>query len=200
MRPTLFPPLSEGGAGKVAVDEVPELQPELVDALQHHSVAELFPVQAAVVPVGHPSLQPVRTSRGPTCPPKAILRARASLGRHPGDVCVSAPTGSGKTLAYVLPIVSRLLGRLLRLPRALVVLPNRDLVQQVRGVFEGYLAAAVRARGRSSTAVPDLAVVALGVGGATFAREQRLLVRPSAEGGTEQLASGTPACRHPARR
>ena len=98
---------------------------------------------------------------------------------------MSAPLGSGKTLAYVLPIVSRLLGWLLRLPRALVVLPNRNLMQQVRG--------------RSSTAVPDLAIVALGVGGTAFAREQRLLVRLSAEGGRSSTQVA-PACRRPARR
>ena len=67
-------------------------------------------------------------------------------------MCVSAPTGSGKTLAYVLPIIevvfplqlypiidhyfkvlsTRLVTRL----RALVVLPTRDLVIQVRETFE----------------------------------------------------------------
>ena len=71
----------------------------------------------------------------------------------PSDICLSAPTGSGKTLAYVLPIVevgtltllknwrdnggeqilsSRAVTRL----RALVVLPTRDLVVQVRETFE----------------------------------------------------------------
>lgn len=72
----------------------------------------------------------------------------------PNDVCVSAPTGSGKTLAYVLPIVevraSRawpmnlegdvreqiLATRAVTHLRALVVLPTRDLVVQVRETFE----------------------------------------------------------------
>lgn len=70
----------------------------------------------------------------------------------PRDACVSAPTGSGKTLAYVLPIieVSRsvldlrqsllwnkvLSSRIVTRLRALVVLPTRDLVTQVRETFE----------------------------------------------------------------
>jgi len=54
----------------------------------------------------------------------------------PEDVCVSAPTGSGKTLAYVLPIVEILSTRTVTRLRALVVLPTRDLVTQVRETFE----------------------------------------------------------------
>ncbi|KAJ7039617.1 DEAD-domain-containing protein [Mycena alexandri] len=54
----------------------------------------------------------------------------------PRDVCVSAPTGSGKTLAYVLPIVEIISNRIVTQLRALVVLPTRDLVTQVRETFE----------------------------------------------------------------
>jgi ATP-dependent RNA helicase DDX51/DBP6 len=54
----------------------------------------------------------------------------------PRDVCVSAPTGSGKTLAYVLPVVETLATRIVTRLRALVVLPTRDLVAQVREAFE----------------------------------------------------------------
>ena len=49
---------------------------------------------------------------------------------------MSAPTGSGKTLAYVLPIVEVLSSRVVTRLRALVVLPTRDLVVQVRETFE----------------------------------------------------------------
>ncbi|KAF9230584.1 P-loop containing nucleoside triphosphate hydrolase protein [Melanogaster broomeanus] len=52
------------------------------------------------------------------------------------DVCVSAPTGSGKTLAYVLPILETLSNRVVTCLRALIVLPTRDLVNQVRETFE----------------------------------------------------------------
>ncbi|CAG8616479.1 15105_t:CDS:2, partial [Acaulospora colombiana] len=51
-------------------------------------------------------------------------------------VCASAPTGSGKTLAYVVPIVEILSSRVVTRLRALVILPTRDLVQQVRETFE----------------------------------------------------------------
>ncbi|KAI6039806.1 P-loop containing nucleoside triphosphate hydrolase protein [Pisolithus marmoratus] len=64
----------------------------------------------------------------------------------PRDVCVSAPTGSGKTLAYVLPVIEVIMlvnkrldvlsSRIITRLRALVVLPTRDLVTQVRETFE----------------------------------------------------------------
>ncbi|KAL6075900.1 ATP-dependent RNA helicase dbp6 [Balamuthia mandrillaris] len=53
-----------------------------------------------------------------------------------GDICVCAPTGSGKTLAYAVPIVNALLNRVIRLLRALVIVPNRDLALQVKSVFD----------------------------------------------------------------
>ena len=54
----------------------------------------------------------------------------------PRDICVSAPTGSGKTLGYVLPIIDTLSKRLVTRLRALIILPTRDLVTQVRETFE----------------------------------------------------------------
>ena len=53
---------------------------------------------------------------------------------HPGDLCVAAPTGSGKTLAYALPIIHCLHARVVRRVRAVVVVPSRDLVNQVKKV------------------------------------------------------------------
>ena len=69
--------------------------------------------------------------------PNILFQANASLCR---DVCVTAPTGSGKTLTYVLPILHDLASYQLRLLRALVVLPSRDLAMQVHKVFEQYAA------------------------------------------------------------
>ncbi|KAK4248900.1 P-loop containing nucleoside triphosphate hydrolase protein [Corynascus novoguineensis] len=58
-----------------------------------------------------------------------------------GDVVVAAPTGSGKTLSYVLPMVHDISkGRVTRL-RGLIVLPTRDLVQQVQLACEACTAA-----------------------------------------------------------
>ena len=64
-----------------------------------------------------------------------------------GDLCVNAPTGSGKTLAYVLPIVEAITAlhkankqalskRLYTALGCVVVVPTRELVQQVREVFD----------------------------------------------------------------
>ncbi|KAF9223498.1 DEAD-domain-containing protein [Gyrodon lividus] len=87
----------------------------------------------------------------------------------PRDVCVSAPTGSGKTLAYVLPIIEALSNRVVTRLRALIVLPTRDLVTQVRETFEAV------GKGR-----------ALKIGTATgqhsFAHEQAQLVLGTATG------------------
>lgn len=86
-------------------------------------------------------------------PKDPLLRALYLPYNPPRDVCVSAPTGSGKTLAYVLPIVevcttssqlqpnpklfSKILStRIVTRLRALVVLPTRDLVIQVKETFE----------------------------------------------------------------
>ena len=46
---------------------------------------------------------------------------------------------AGKTLSYVLPILNSLAGRQVRRLRALVVLPSRDLANQVYKVFESYV-------------------------------------------------------------
>lgn len=59
-------------------------------------------------------------------------------GYQPSDLCVSAPTGSGKTLAFVIPVVQALLHRVVCHIRALVVLPTKELAQQVSKVFNIY--------------------------------------------------------------
>jgi superfamily II DNA/RNA helicase len=47
------------------------------------------------------------------------------------DVCGRAPTGSGKTLAFGIPLVTHLEKRSRRGPRALVLVPTRELAAQV---------------------------------------------------------------------
>ena len=63
-----------------------------------------------------------------------------SPSKHPGDILVSAPTGSGKTLAYALPILNSLLAQQTyqraHFLRALILLPTRDLVMQVKKVMD----------------------------------------------------------------
>jgi superfamily II DNA/RNA helicase len=47
---------------------------------------------------------------------------------------MQAPTGSGKTLAFAVPLVERLRGHARGGPRALVVVPTRELAAQVAAV------------------------------------------------------------------
>ncbi|KAJ7678474.1 P-loop containing nucleoside triphosphate hydrolase protein [Mycena rosella] len=85
-------------------------------------IVELFAVQTTLLPF--------------LLPRNPLQRALYLPFDPPRDVCVSAPTGSGKTLAYVLPIVEIVSTRIVTRLRALVVLPTRDLVTQVRETFE----------------------------------------------------------------
>ncbi|CAO3673449.1 unnamed protein product [Umbelopsis ramanniana] len=100
------------------LQEMKGLSKNLLERCRDQGIDEFFAVQTAVVPIflKSPSLYDSR--------------------RPPGDLCVSAPTGSGKTLAYVIPIVQILSTRVVTRLRALVVLPTRDLVSQVRETFE----------------------------------------------------------------
>ncbi len=82
-----------------------DLPPALTDALVAAGITEPTPVQAAVIP-------------------------DALAG---GDVLGRARTGSGKTLAFGIPVLARLAGRHSRPrhPRALIVVPTRELATQV---------------------------------------------------------------------
>lgn len=113
--PSTVLPLSEGQ------DRV-RLSARAQKRLEELGITELFAVQTALVPHLLPSNKLESNLYRPFDPPH--------------DLCVSAPTGSGKTLAYVLPIVETLQIRVVTRLRALIVLPTRDLVSQVRETFE----------------------------------------------------------------
>jgi superfamily II DNA/RNA helicase len=83
----------------------------LVDALTRAGIATPFPIQAATIP--------------------DALAGRDVLGR--------ASTGSGKTLAFGLPLLARLTGARSapRRPRALVLVPTRELAMQVTDAISG---------------------------------------------------------------
>ncbi|MBA2559717.1 MAG: DEAD/DEAH box helicase, partial [Propionibacteriales bacterium] len=68
-------------------------------------------------------------------PVQAVVIPDAMAGR---DVLGRAATGSGKTLAFGLPILTRLAGSRSRpkSPRALIVVPTRELAGQVRSSLE----------------------------------------------------------------
>ncbi|XP_036249403.1 ATP-dependent RNA helicase DDX51 [Molothrus ater] len=137
------------------VRDVPGIHPRLLKKLQMNGIDSFFPVQAEVIP--------------------AILQSAAHgylLGRggfRPKDICVSAPTGSGKTLAFVIPIVQVLLDRVVCHIRALVVLPTKELAQQVSKVFNVY------------TDGTGLKVVLI-TGQKSFAKEQEMLVQKKVTG------------------
>jgi superfamily II DNA/RNA helicase len=114
--------------------------PDLVDALAEGGILQPFPVQTLTIP-------------------DALTGV---------DVCGKARTGSGKTLAFGLPLVQLVVpGADAGRPRALVLVPTRELAAQVAAVLVPLAAAR------------DLAVVDV-YGGASMAR-QRGKLRAGAE-------------------
>src|SRR6516165_4598879 len=87
------------------------LDPRLVQALAAHDIREPFAIQARALP--------------------DALAGRDVLGR--------AQTGSGKTLAFGLPLLTRLASdtgqRREKAPRGLVLVPTRELAEQVADVL-----------------------------------------------------------------
>ncbi len=80
----------------------------LLNALQELGLEEATPVQEKVFPV-------------------------AMSGR---DIVGIAQTGTGKTISYILPILRNLKFSKQKHPRVLVLVPTRELVEQVAGEFE----------------------------------------------------------------
>ncbi|GGN21830.1 DEAD/DEAH box helicase [Streptomyces fuscichromogenes] len=96
-----------------------ELPPAVLRTLGERGVRELFPIQAATLP-------------------------DSLAGR---DVLGCGRTGSGKTLAFGLPLLARTAGRRAepKQPFALILVPTRELAQQVTEALAPY-AAALRLR------------------------------------------------------
>ncbi|KAK6588458.1 hypothetical protein RS030_4593 [Cryptosporidium xiaoi] len=55
--------------------------------------------------------------------------------RYSSDICISVPTGEGKTLCYVIPISNYLYNRPYPCLSVLVLVPTRELANQVKSVF-----------------------------------------------------------------
>lgn len=132
------------------IEDIPGVHPDLQKQLRANGISSYFPVQAAVIPALLESAD------------SGFLVGRG--GYQPSDLCVSAPTGSGKTLAFVIPVVQALLHRVVCHIRALVVLPTKELAQQVSKVFNIY-----------TDATPLR--VALVTGQKSLAKEQESLVQ-----------------------
>jgi ATP-dependent RNA helicase DDX51/DBP6 len=98
--------------------EIAGLSQAMLERLQSLGYQDAFAVQTAVLPLA--------------------LKDLESLGPDPlPDILVNAYTGSGKTLAYAVPIVEALTNRVVPRLRAVILLPTRPLMAQVRQVFEG---------------------------------------------------------------
>ena len=97
------------------------VSPDFVAALEAMGRTSPFPVQALTIP-------------------------DALAGR---DVCGKAKTGSGKTLAFGLPVLERVKSAEPRRPRALILVPTRELCVQVKDV----LAPLGKARGTTVSAI-----------------------------------------------
>lgn len=85
------------------------LHDDIVGSLEKRGYSSTFAIQSAVLPM---------LLSGPK--------------HYSGDICISAATGSGKTLAYVLPMVQSLRNRPVTRLRGLIVVPTRELVNQVK--------------------------------------------------------------------
>ena len=94
------------------------LEPELIAVLSRQGITTPFPIQADAIP--------------------DTLSGRDIQGR--------APTGSGKTLAFGLPLLSQIGRGTQRLPRALILVPTRELAEQIRRDLEPLARAVDRAR------------------------------------------------------
>jgi len=103
------------------------VSPDLCDALAAQGISEPFPIQTLTMPA-------------------------ALAGR---DICGKAKTGSGKTLAFGIAAIERTKPATPRHPRALVLVPTRELAVQVAGVLAPL------------AAVRDLAVVTVYGGDST---------------------------------
>jgi superfamily II DNA/RNA helicase len=103
-------PATESDAPQILATSFEELgvAPDLVAVLASQGITAPFPVQALTIPDG-------------------------IAGR---DVCGKAKTGSGKTLAFGIPLLMRVGRGDAKDPRALVLVPTRELAVQVAEVLE----------------------------------------------------------------
>ncbi len=83
------------------------VRPRTLQSLTRHDIHEPLAVQAEAIP--------------------ALLKRR--------DVVMEAPTGSGKTLAFLVPLVEHLAGHQAHGVRALIVVPTRELANQIQTVL-----------------------------------------------------------------
>ena len=104
-----------------------DLEDEILDGLEDMNFHEMTPVQEHTIPV--------------------ILEGR--------DIIGCAQTGTGKTAAYTLPLLNKLLieGNPDNVVKSLIIVPTRELAQQIDQQFQGFSYYVMRpSRRRWSTA------------------------------------------------
>ncbi|MGY1815043.1 DEAD/DEAH box helicase [Blastococcus sp. SYSU D00820] len=127
--------------------------PEAAPAIPAGDVATVLPTDTTFAELGVPApLVEVLTASGITAPfPIQVATLPDSLAGR--DVLGRGRTGSGKTLAFSLPLVARLAAsdsrRQARRPRGLVLVPTRELANQVLAVVEPM----ARALGMTATTI-----------------------------------------------
>jgi ATP-dependent RNA helicase DDX51/DBP6 len=94
-----------------------KLDPSVIKTLKEMDINCFFPVQAVAIP-----------------------KILDTSNDRVTDICINAPTGSGKTLTYIVPIIQRLVPRVVCRLRALIVLPSRDLAIQVHQIVSKFCA------------------------------------------------------------
>ncbi|KAI5950221.1 DBP6 [Candida theae] len=97
---------------ELGLDEV------VLDNLTSQGLSEAFAVQVGVL--------------------KRMIPEIAANKRRPdafGDILVNASTGSGKTLAYSIPVIQALHNRVVPRVRAIVLVPTKPLINQVKTVM-----------------------------------------------------------------
>jgi len=86
-----------------------ELQPELLEAIDHMGFVEATPIQTLAIP--------------------AVLANR--------DLIACAQTGTGKTAAFILPILNKLVGKTDNAIDTLIIVPTRELAIQIEQEIQG---------------------------------------------------------------
>jgi ATP-dependent RNA helicase RhlE len=122
----------QAGSGAMSIEARHALRSPAASAVMSFTALGLFPVLLnAVATAGYSEPTPIQQQVIP-----AVLAGRDVLG--------IAKTGSGKTASYVLPILHQLQqagGCKYREPTVLVLVPTRELADQVQRVFNEFLPA-----------------------------------------------------------
>ena len=95
-----------------------QLSPFMINNLENMGFSSAFAVQVSVLDMMIPEIKAHKLMPDPF-----------------GDILVNASTGSGKTLAYLIPIIESLHKRVVPRVRAIILVPTKPLINQVKATF-----------------------------------------------------------------